>query len=124
MKIVSQFPFLWPQFNWGLAAGENNVDESDIPLAVHAKLEFLSRPGPKAATRDADDKVVMVDGPSAITGYAPSAEFVAAAEKHNPKKAAARMPRVATLRTAKAASPEAPAQTDVNKHDGNHDKRK
>ena len=106
MKIVSKHPYVWPHLGgFALKVGENVIDESDIPLAAHAKLEHLSQPGTELRVeKDPDGKEfarsVKVPGP--ISGYTPSAEFVAAAEKHNPKRAVARLPKVATLKTVKA----------------------
>lgn len=106
MKIISKHAYVWPHVGFSLKAGENVVDEADIPLAIHGKLEHLSKLGTELRTeQDPEGKPftreVKVPGP--ISGYDPSPEFIAAAEKHNPKRAIARMPKVATLRTAKAA---------------------
>lgn len=110
MIIKSKHPYVWPHLGFALAAGDNEIDESDIPLAAHGKLEHLSKGG----TLTTSEEVVDDDGnkssravtrkvPGPISGYAPSAAFVNAAEKHNPKRAAARLPKVATLKTLAAA---------------------
>jgi len=98
MKIVSKYPFVWPHLGFSLKVGENVIDETDIPLAAHAKLEHLSKRGTEVR-QDPEGKAVTVDVPGPISGYEPSQAFLAAAEKHNPKKAAARLPKVATLKT-------------------------
>ena len=36
MKIASKYPFVWPHLGFALKAGENEVDETKIPLAAHA----------------------------------------------------------------------------------------
>ncbi len=115
MKIVSKHPYLWPHLGFALVAGENEIDESDIPLAAHGKLEHLSKSG-ASVTVDPDGNPVAVRVPAPISGYAPSAAFVAAAEKHNPKRAVARLPKVATLKTVAAAQPaHAPAPVGSDK---------
>lgn len=101
MKIVSKHPYVWPHLNFELKAGENVIDEADIPLAAHSKLEHLSKEGSEVR-QDSEGKPYTAKVPGAISGYTPSPEFVAAAEKHNPKRAVARLPKVATLRTTKA----------------------
>lgn len=111
MKIVSKHPYVWPHLGFALVAGDNEIDEADIPLAAHGKLEHLSKSG-TSVTVDPEGKPVTIKVPGPISGYAPSAAFVAAAEKHNPKKAVARLPKVATLRTVNTTDPVAPTQAD------------
>lgn len=127
MKIVSKHPYIWPHLGFALVAGENNIDESDIPLAAHGKLEHLSKRGTTVGV-DSEGKAVTLDVPGPISGYEPSAAFVAAAEKHNPKRAAARMPKVATLKTLAAApspspspSPSTPVEPDDDDSGDDHD---
>jgi hypothetical protein len=63
MIIRSQVPQLWPHLGFSLDAGINEIDESQIPLAAHGKLMHYQKS-------------------RVITGYTPSAEFIAEAEKH------------------------------------------
>ncbi len=109
MNIVSKYPYVWPSSGgFSLVAGENKIDESDIPLAAHGKLEHLSKETTKVVTDD-DGKQTTVKVPGIISGYLPSAAFVSAAEQHNHKRAAARMPKVATMKTIAARDGVAPA---------------
>lgn len=73
MRIVSRFPYLWPHLGFALAVGDNEIDESKIPLAAHAKLAHLSKPGRNA---------VGEETPAPISGYEPSKRLTDAAEKH------------------------------------------
>jgi len=99
MKIKSQFPYVWPHLGFALVAGENDIEESDIPLAAHAKLAHLSKPGMNE---------LGVRLPAPISGYEPSKALVDAANKHFPRNAAAK-PRAATLGTLSQSTVAAPA---------------
>lgn len=100
MKIVSRFPYLWPHLNFGLAEGVNEVDEAKIPLAAHAKLVHLSKPGRNAVGEEV---------PAPISGYEPSNKLVAAADRHA-RRPAVKQP-VATLENLAQASAK-PSKTD------------
>jgi len=89
MKIVSRFPYVWPHLGFGLVEGVNDVEESRIPLAAHAKLLHLSKPG-----RDESGTEL----PAPISGYEPSKQLSDAAEKHFSRQSRVKPP-VATLET-------------------------
>lgn len=111
MKIVSRYPYLWPHLGFSLKVGENDIDESKIPLAAHQKLLHLSKPGAPIVTQEKDSEGNLfareTPTPAPISGYVPGKALSDAADKHARRPAV--KPPVATLETlAQTPAPESP----------------
>ncbi|MEI9951632.1 MAG: hypothetical protein WDO74_22295 [Pseudomonadota bacterium] len=81
MIIRSTVPLLWYHLGFALEVGNNEIEESKIPLAAHGKLAHYAKS-------------------RVITGYNPSPEFLARAEEHARKPSQAQRPT--TLETMQA----------------------
>ena len=98
MKIVSRFPYLWPHLGFSLVEGVNEIEDNKIPLAAHAKLLHLSKPGVPVPTRNEEGKIVLVPTPAPISGYEPSKALADATDRNFPRQSKVKPP-VATLET-------------------------